>query len=124
MDGMHGKARYSPAVDVYSFAMVMFEIATGELPFYDNEWTAFEVRTEVTAGARPALPPSVTLPDGYVALMEACWAGNPHDRPTFGEVLGALDQMELLEVGEGAPPMADNAESVVMLSEVSQSRSL
>ena len=103
MDGRYGRARYNPAVDVYSFGIVMFEIASDELPFYDNDWSAFEVQTEVKAGVRPALPPSATPPDGFVALMEACWAGNPRERPDFGQILAALGEIDAPNAVAGAP---------------------
>ena len=53
-------------------------------------------------GRRPDVPPFDALPGGvfeglpaYVALMRACWAQDPGDRPaSFAEVLAALRRLD------------------------------
>ena len=46
-------------------------------------------------GWRPAIPEG--CPIGYAELMTACWAHNPEQRPTAGEVLGQLNKLYAAE---------------------------
>ena len=103
--------------------MIMFELASRRLPFYDNDWTAFRVQAEVLGGARPALPPTVAPPDGFVALMEACWAGNSRDRPNFGQILAALGNIDASTGGDACVP-SDGRDIASTLSDATQSCSL
>lgn len=86
------------ASDVYSYAIVMWELLTWDLPWGPtNPW---QVVTVVTEGGRLEVPAREILPgpdtndfeelDGYVALMRRCWAHNPDDRPTFQEIISEL----------------------------------
>lgn len=64
----------------------------------------------ILKGDRPDLPePGTILPGpdalpclpAYIALMQACWAGNAAARPAFDEIIPALRQM-LASVGVNA----------------------
>merc|ERR1712178_555609 len=95
MSGKHGQAMYSYKVDVYSFAMVMYEVLTRELPFFDvPNVSAFDLLNMVAAGDRPRVPYGSEPPDGFVALMESCWLATPHDRPDFTQILSSLQRLE------------------------------
>eukprot|EP00775_Hariotina_reticulata_P003757 gene3757-4016_t len=78
----------SPAVDVYSFGIMMWEIYTGQLSFKNVHYAAF-YETVVLRNVRPFLPPD--MPEDYRFLMEHCWAANPVDRPPIGKLLQCLD---------------------------------
>ena len=68
---------------------------------------------------------AAALPDGYRALMEACWAGNPHGRPDFAQVLAALNGIDAATAGgAGGVGQSSDAESFAASSDASQSRSL
>ena len=95
MSGKHGEAHYSYKVDVYSFAMVMYEVLTRELPFFDvPDASAFDLLSVVAAGDRPRVPYVCEPPDGYVALMESCWLAAPRERPDFERILTTLDGID------------------------------
>eukprot|EP00040_Diaphanoeca_grandis_P036531 m.233221 g.233221 ORF g.233221 m.233221 type:complete len:1028 (-) comp33636_c2_seq2:52-3135(-) len=57
MSGKHGWSHYGLSVDVYSFAMVMYEIATRQLPFPNcDSMSQFAFNNFVIDGGRPTLP--------------------------------------------------------------------
>eukprot|EP00035_Acanthoeca_spectabilis_P032106 m.480034 g.480034 ORF g.480034 m.480034 type:complete len:108 (+) comp51537_c0_seq1:1230-1553(+) len=89
----------APALDVYSFAVVLWEIWTRGRPWDEIqvEGVAFsQALTErVTAGHQPAISPECgDAPHGYSELMEQCWVGVGRDRPTFSAILAALTAID------------------------------
>jgi sterile alpha motif and leucine zipper-containing kinase AZK len=91
-----GDQIYTSAVDVYSFGIVLWELATcktlwtEELP---SDQTGFfaELNRALQTGHRPAIPDDVLSEHGaFVAVMQQCWAGDPVDRPTFSEASSEL----------------------------------
>ncbi|CAG8611783.1 8275_t:CDS:2 [Ambispora leptoticha] len=66
------------ASDVYSFGMVMWEIAASRPPFWDRAHDA-RLAWEICDGLRPEIV--VTMPMCYVELMEQCWRADPKERP-------------------------------------------
>jgi hypothetical protein len=86
----------TPADDMYSFGMVLFELLTLQLPWGDA--APWAVVTEIQAGRRPVVPPAAQLGlrptpsglDAYVALMQRCWAQQPQDRPSFEQIMAEL----------------------------------
>lgn len=83
-------AKYDQKADVYSFAIVLWEIITREEP-YDGQPgmnIAFLVAQD---GLRPDVP--AFCPDPYAQLMTACWDDQPENRPSFTEILNTLHEM-------------------------------
>jgi serine/threonine protein kinase len=83
---------YTASSDVYAFGLIMWELACWETPF--GKLSAFQIMLSVgQQGIRPEVPGPGTLRGGpfegyveYVALMQACWAQAPEQRPTFDQV--------------------------------------
>jgi serine/threonine protein kinase len=78
----------APALDVYSYAIVLWEIWTRARPWDEvkEEGPHFGAKLSelVNAGVRPRLPVGCeSAPRGYQALMERCWSGRPDQRPPF-----------------------------------------
>lgn len=82
-------AHYDEKVDVYSYAMILFEIICREIPFEDEEPAA--VGRLTVQGQRPdleAVPPD--CPKALLNIMIDCWAKEPASRPTMAKVLDVL----------------------------------
>lgn len=81
--------------DVYSFAIVMWEILTRQLPYKGEK--SFHVTAAVVRGEkRPALPELSSLnkfEQRFVQLMTTCWAQNPKDRFPFTKIIETLEQL-------------------------------
>ena len=69
--------------DAYSFAMIAYEMFTGEEPW--KTLSAMQIAMTVgVEGRRPTLPD--LCPSDYAALIHACWSQDPNDRPDFRDV--------------------------------------
>ena len=76
--------------DVYSYAMVLFEIVTLQLPFKDDQ--ELVAIFKVFQGERPTLPESDSDYEPFLRrLITACWDKDPKTRPEFTEIKNALD---------------------------------
>jgi hypothetical protein len=91
-----GDRHYTCAVDVYSFGIVLWELATRKTPWVDemasDQQTFFKMFSlALQAGRRPAIPDFVREEHGaFVTVMERCWAGDPVDRPSFADAAHEL----------------------------------
>ena len=78
--------------DVYSFAVVMWEIATRDVPWADFDKVDFMSFVEtlqrlLPTGVRPRVPDEVDRAHpAYCAVMRRCWATQPDERPTFTDI--------------------------------------
>lgn len=85
--------RYSRATDMYSFGMVLWEIASdGAVPFSDNKFD-FEVREKVLAGQRPPINSRQCCPQRFAQFIEECWAQNPAHRPSAPQTAEILNNI-------------------------------
>jgi len=82
---LHGS--YDEKVDVYSFAMVLYEIVCFDVPF--SELEPSEVACVAQNGTRPTLDDRVrkNCPEKLRMLMTTCWGQAPDKRPSFINVL-------------------------------------
>lgn len=76
---------YDQKADVYSYAMIVLSVLTGNLPFYNSKFAnAFSLFSNVERGKRPDIPD--TVPEVWVDVIKRCWDGTPDVRPTMEEV--------------------------------------
>ncbi|PKC63690.1 kinase-like protein [Rhizophagus irregularis] len=82
---------YSLASDVYSIAMLMWEISSGLQPFanYENN---FNLAVKIIKGMRPDIVSGTPLK--YKELMEKCWDADPSKRPDISVVLLEMNEIE------------------------------
>ena len=73
-------------VDVFAYAMTIFNIFTGEKPWKHTDLT--EIEKNVLAGERPVIPAS--LPNRIKEIIETGWAPDPTERPSFSDILRKL----------------------------------
>ena len=78
---------YTLKVDVYSYAMTIYEIASGQKPWNDIK-DSNDIVELVLDGKRPNIVESI--PDRIAELIEVCWSQKPADRPSFIDVLNIL----------------------------------
>eukprot|EP01107_Rhizomastix_libera_P015819 TRINITY_DN618_c0_g1_i2.p1 TRINITY_DN618_c0_g1~~TRINITY_DN618_c0_g1_i2.p1 ORF type:complete len:1313 (-),score=340.47 TRINITY_DN618_c0_g1_i2:2175-5564(-) len=78
---------YSLSSDVYSFAMLLWQLWTEQEPFSDFK-TVFAIFTFVQSGKRLDIPSDCP----FKQLIENSWSQNPDSRPSFNEIVSILSQ--------------------------------
>ncbi|GBB94498.1 hypothetical protein RclHR1_23680003 [Rhizophagus clarus] len=63
--------------DIYSIAMLMWEISSGQLPFINYEHN-YDLAMSIVNGIRPKIVPGTPLE--YKNIMKQCWDANPSER--------------------------------------------
>ena len=96
-----GKPSYPFKADVYSFAMVCYEVLTGLVPFHDIKVGAMKQR--ILAGE--PLQEHLKLPSGcpqkLKSLIYKCWSLDAEERPCFGEICEVLREVQREIMGVG-----------------------
>ena len=82
------EARCTEKADVYSFAMICFELLTGKVPFEDNHLQGDKTSKNIRAGERPLFP--YQTPKYLTAVTKRCWHADPTQRPGFSSVCRVL----------------------------------
>ena len=82
---------YSQSIDVYSFGILLWQLLSGKIPFYDLK---NDIKNQIISGHRPSVS---DLPYDFaeeheeiIELIQACWDTNPRERPSFGEIISIL----------------------------------
>ncbi|KAG9394232.1 Small GTPase superfamily [Carpediemonas membranifera] len=75
--------------DVYAFGIILWELATLDIPYRAEGLTDFQLRDHVIGGGRPSIDGS-GAPALIAELYTACIAQDPADRPSFADLVDAL----------------------------------
>lgn len=79
----------SKPMDVYSFAMTVYEIMNLQRPFEEiKNPNVIKILQKVGSGEMPKI--NNTTPKAFQKLIERCWAKDPEERPTFKEIVNLL----------------------------------
>jgi len=88
---VHKAEVYNESADMWSFGMMIIELFTLKLPYYNLDY--LEVKNHIISGKRPTLdkfPPNL---EDFLFLFEQCTAYNPQDRWTSTQCLEHLTKM-------------------------------
>mmetsp|Transcript_30955 Transcript_30955/g.68367 ORF Transcript_30955/g.68367 Transcript_30955/m.68367 type:complete len:466 (-) Transcript_30955:823-2220(-) len=87
---------YTEKVDVYSYGIILWQMASNRLPFVGLSKAAF-MEQVVRGGIRPKLDKSWS--PGFTNMLTGCWQRDPEIRPSFAML--ALDLNRLIGQVEG-----------------------
>src|SRR6266540_3135313 len=90
---LQGK-EYTMASDIYSFGMIMWELITGRMPFW-NQNNDIELLIKICKNFRP--PIIKNTPRYYIELMQECWDSDPNKRPTALNIYERLINIKRIE---------------------------
>lgn len=83
---------YDTKVDVFSFALILQEMIEGCPPFHQEQET--EVSIAYAANERPPFTANAKkYAHGLKELIQECWSMEPFKRPTFGEIIVRLENI-------------------------------
>jgi len=75
--------KFNSKCDVYSYAIVLWEIATRQKPYEDSSDVIIKIN--VTSGERLPIPD--TVPQQFAQLITQCWDHDPKKRPDFSDII-------------------------------------
>jgi serine/threonine protein kinase len=76
--------------DIYSVAMLMWEISSGQPPFINYEHNN-DLAIKIVNGIRPKVVPGT--PSEYENLMKQCWDADPLKRPDINTLFDNLNKL-------------------------------
>ncbi|KAJ0987443.1 hypothetical protein J5N97_005799 [Dioscorea zingiberensis] len=83
--------RYDKKVDVFSFAMILYEMLEGDPPLSNYE--PYEAAKYISDGHRPTFRAKGYLPE-LKELTEQCWSADMSQRPSFIDILKKLEKIK------------------------------
>jgi serine/threonine protein kinase len=89
---INGK-EYTFKSDIYSFAMLMWEISSGQPPFNNYKHDDFNLAMDIISGMRPKIV--LGTPLEYKNLMGQCWDADPSKRPNIQTLTFKIQEMNL-----------------------------
>jgi tRNA A-37 threonylcarbamoyl transferase component Bud32 len=82
---------YTEKVDVWSFGMVLYELATNTIPYdYCKDNVPFLTREVCNKKKTPPIPEGQVIDPTLLNLMQQCWNWDPQQRPSFSQIVQTL----------------------------------
>lgn len=81
---------YSEKADVFSFGILLWEMVARQLPYFGMQPVQVGIAV-MQQGLRPTIPQ--TTPAPVANMMRSCWDNNPDKRPSFAQLVKALESM-------------------------------
>lgn len=97
-----GHKKYNESCDVYSYAVILWEMQTTNIP-YQNKCQTDIVEHVVKRGLRLKMPK--VMPDGLRQLIVKSWSQNPAERPSFKEIVKQFESGHIYF--ENCPPITE-----------------
>lgn len=89
--------KYTEKADVFSFGIILWELATRKPPYYGIDGQVVSQRV-VKENLRPKISER-DAPGPFLELMRRCWHEDPERRPNFGEIIRDLESMNFKNIG-------------------------
>lgn len=87
--------RYGYEIDVFSYAMLLYEMLTGQIAF--ENLTPQEATSDILSGKRPEIPSDT--PKLLSDLITKCWSPSAKDRPTFIQLVNDIPHSNIMFPG-------------------------
>ncbi|KAF2076813.1 hypothetical protein CYY_001890 [Polysphondylium violaceum] len=87
--------KYSEKVDIFGFGMILYEMFTRKVPFYQFE--PVQASFKIANGERPELDSNV-IDYRWVSLIQQCWDQNPQNRPSFDSIQSTIQQLPIANI--------------------------
>ncbi|RCV36118.1 hypothetical protein SEVIR_7G306100v4 [Setaria viridis] len=99
---------YDNKADVFSFAIVLWELITSKIPY--DTMTPLQAAVGVRQGLRPGLPKKAH--PKLLDLMKRCWEADPSNRPVFPDILAELEDLLAHVQGASGKTVQDPANNL------------
>ena len=84
---------FTQAADVYSLALVLWEIITNKVPYANTKvQSKFALRDMIIHGHRPEIPANICS-QPYAQLIRQGWNEDPFERPTASDMVNILTEI-------------------------------
>jgi serine/threonine protein kinase len=83
---------YNEKVDVWSYGMILYELATNTIPYHQCQNPA-QIYSEVCVNKKtPPIPEDTkqNIAPTLLDLMKKCWNRDPQQRPSFTDIVQIL----------------------------------
>ncbi|POG72986.1 kinase-like domain-containing protein [Rhizophagus irregularis DAOM 181602=DAOM 197198] len=101
---INGK-EYTFKSDIYSVAMLMWEISSGQPPFINYEHD-YDLAMNIINGIRPKIVPGTPLE--YKNLIKQCWDADPLKRPDVYTLKNEIKKINILYQNNPSKLVANN----------------